>query len=105
LRKKIDKMDRIIKIILAVILLLCLFHFPYGYYQFVRIAAMVGFAYLAYNSLTNGNKVFGVIFIIFAILFQPLYKIALGRPLWNIVDVIVAVFIIISIFIEKNEAT
>lgn len=96
-------MAKITKIVLAVILLLCLFHFPYGYYQFVRIAAMLGFAYLAYNSLTNGKKVFGVLFIFFAILFQPMYKIALGRTLWNIVDVIAAVFIIITIFIEKNE--
>jgi hypothetical protein len=40
-----------------------------------------------------------------AVLFQPLFKIALGRTLWNIVDVIAAVGLIISLFIktEKEE--
>ena len=50
---------------------------------------MTGFAYLAYsaNQLTNKNEVF--IYIALAILFQPTFKIALGRTLWNIVDIIV----------------
>jgi hypothetical protein len=33
-----------------------------------------------------------------ALLFQPFFKIALGREMWNIVDVVVGIGLILSIF-------
>lgn len=72
-------------------------HFPYGYYQFVRFAAMVGFGYLAYKANEQGTKNETFIYLVLAILFQPFVKIALGRTIWNIVDVIVAIGLIASI--------
>ena len=39
-----------IKLSLAVLLLLCILHMPYGYYQLVRFIGMIGFAYLAYEA-------------------------------------------------------
>ncbi|MDR0683324.1 MAG: hypothetical protein LBG15_16010 [Dysgonamonadaceae bacterium] len=98
-------MEKIIKIVLSILLMLCLADMPYGYYQFVRFIALVGFAVLAYFALEQGKKTEIVVFIALAVLFQPLFKIALGRTLWNIVDVIVAVGLIISLFIktEKDE--
>ncbi len=93
----------LIKILLAILLLLCLADWPYGYYQFVRFVAMVGFAYLAYDASQNkqSNAVF--IYIALAILFQPLFKIALGRTLWNIVDVVVALGLMISMFSNYSK--
>jgi len=38
-----------------------------------------------------------------AILFQPLLKIALGRELWNVVDVIVGVGLLVSVVIKKQN--
>ena len=75
---------------------------PYGYYQFVRFAAMVGFAYLAYsaNKLSNKSEVF--IYIVLALLFQPFIKIALGRTIWNIVDLIVGIGLVISVINESK---
>jgi hypothetical protein len=75
----------------------------YGYYQFVRFAAMVGFAYLAFsvNEQNNKNEVF--IYIALAILFQPFVKVALGRTIWNIVDVIVGLGLLISLITHKKE--
>lgn len=93
---------KISKIILAVLLLFCLFDLPYGYYQFVRVASMVAFAYLAYNSFRRKNIVFGIVFVVLTVLFQPIEKISLGRTLWNVVDVIVAIFLIVSLLIEKD---
>lgn len=40
-----------------------------------------------------------------AVLFQPLVKIALGRTLWNILDVAVAIFLVVLTFIEKPKPT
>ena len=80
--------------LLAVLLLLCLFHMPYGYYMFVRFITMVLGVYFAYVEFKEERSLMGVVWIAIAILFQPFFKIALGRTLWNIVDVVVAGFII-----------
>lgn len=70
---------------------------PYGYYQFVRFGALVGFILLAINAYEKGLTNYMIIFIGLGLLFQPFIKIALGRELWNIVDVIVAIGLLVSI--------
>jgi hypothetical protein len=75
---------------------------PYDYYQFVRFISAISFVYFAYEDKTNGGKLF-VVYIVLAILFQPFIKISLGRVLWNIVDVIVAVGLIVTIFQKKEN--
>ena len=97
-------MKKAIKIILAFIFFLCLADMPYGYYQFVRIAALVGFGVLAYQANQQDRQTEMVIFAALALLFQPFIKIALGRELWNIVDVIVGVGLLISILIKPKES-
>ncbi len=37
-----------------------------------------------------------------ALLFQPFFKIALGRELWNIVDLIVGIGLLLSVFRLKK---
>jgi len=96
-------MNKSIKIILSILLFLCLADMPYGYYQFVRFAAMVGFGVLAYQSSESENKTFMIVYGALALLFQPFFKIALGRELWSVVDVIVAVGLIVSLFVEKEK--
>jgi hypothetical protein len=93
--------ENIIKIVLAILFFICLVDMPYGYFQFVRLAAMIGFSYLAYsaNQQTNKNEVF--IYIALAILFQPFIKIALGRTIWNIVDLVVGIGLVLSLFKNK----
>jgi multisubunit Na+/H+ antiporter MnhB subunit len=76
---------------------------PYGYYQFVRFASMVGFSYLAYSSNVVNKKNEAFVYIGLAILFQPFIKIALGRINWNVVDIIVGIGLILSIFQNKNK--
>jgi hypothetical protein len=76
---------------------------PYGFYQLVRFLAMVGFVVLAYFANEKDRKTEAVIYLILAILFQPLFKIALGRELWNIVDVIVGIGLILSLFLPEKD--
>jgi hypothetical protein len=97
-------LNNIIKLLLIVLLLVCLFDMPYGYFQLVRFIAFLSFGFFAYNSYQENNNLFASIYASLAILFQPLMKIALGREIWNIVDVIVALFLIVSIFL-KNKST
>ncbi|MEO7308949.1 MAG: DUF6804 family protein [Chitinophagaceae bacterium] len=79
----------IIKIMLSILLLLCLLQMPYGYYQLVRFLGLLGFSVLAYFSFQQEQKVAAIIYIGLALLFQPFIKVALGRTMWNIVDIIV----------------
>ena len=79
---------------LAVLLILCLFSMPYGYYQMVRFLSMVAFAYLAYLEFQSRNIDRMVVFIALAILFQPLAPISLGRFIWILVDVLVAGYLL-----------
>lgn len=74
---------------------------PYGYYQMVRFLGLVVFSILAYYSK---NKTETIIYISLALLFQPLFKISLGRELWNVVDIIVGMGLIFSSIKEFRGA-
>jgi len=95
-------MNKVIKIILAILFFLCLADLPYGYYQFVRFAGLIGFAILAYHANQQGRQIEMIIYSGLALLFQPFFKIALGRELWNVVDVAVGLALIFSIF-QKSK--
>ena len=92
--KKKQKRQFYIYLGMAALLLLCLFHMPYGFYTLVRFIAMVAFAYLAYLEFNSKSIDRMVVFIALAVLFQPFVKIALGRAVWNIVDVAVACYLL-----------
>ncbi len=98
-------MTLLIKVILAVLLLVCLFEMPYGYYQLIRFIAFIGFGILAFDANKKGRQSEVIVYLALAILFQPLLKISLGRTLWNIVDVIVAVGLLLSIGTTNKDKT
>lgn len=96
-------MEKPIKIILALLFFICLFQLPYGFYQFVRFAALIGFVVLAYRAHQHGHQTEMVIYAALALLFQPFFKIALGRTIWIIVDVVVGLGLIASIWLLHDE--
>jgi hypothetical protein len=97
-------MNNVIKIVLAILFFLCLADMPYGFYQFVRFAGLVGFVILAYQANQQGRQTEMIIYGGLALLFQPFFKIALGREMWNIVDVVVGIGLLISIFMKPKES-
>ncbi|WP_458625985.1 DUF6804 family protein [Winogradskyella sp. PC D3.3] len=76
---------------------------PYGFYQFVRFVALIGFGVLAFKAKEENNKTEMVIYGALALLFQPFFKIALGREIWNVVDVVVVLGLIFSLFKKKQR--
>ena len=70
---------------------------PYGFYQFVRFVALIGFGVLAYQAYKSENQTEAIIYGGLALLFQPLFKIALGREIWNIVDVVVGIGLLLTL--------
>lgn len=87
---------------LAVALLLCLFSMPYGYYTLVRFIAMVVFGCMAFVFYNEEKMPLCVFAGSLALLFQPFIKIVLGRTMWNLVDVVVAIVLVILWYKKKG---
>ena len=68
----------------------------------VRFVAMVVFGLMAYQYYTRQKPIASVIFGVLALLFQPIYKIALGRVTWNVIDVLVAALLIGLFVLERR---
>ena len=90
-------------IILSALLLLCLAPMPYGYYILIRYVSMVVFGFMAYRYVKENKVTLTVTFGALALLFQPFFKISLGRIIWNIVDVFVAILLIVLWIRERNN--
>lgn len=86
-----------IQIILSVGLILCLADMPYGYYNLIRYASCIVFGIMAVDAYRHEKNSELIGYAALAILFQPFIKIALGRDIWQFVDVIAAVVLIVPI--------
>lgn len=75
---------------------------PYGYYELVRLGSAIGFLYLA-STLKEGNDKLRWVYIGLAVLFQPLLKVALGRTLWNVVDVVVGIWLVREVILMNQK--
>ena len=89
---------KIIKGVLVILLLLCVFKMPYGYYELVRFVSVTGFGYLSFIANKKGNQNEMIVYVSLALLFQPFIKITLGKDIWNIIDIIVSIGLIFSIY-------
>ena len=90
----------IIKLITSILLLGCILKMPYGYFQFIRLLGMTVFIWLAYIDSSKTNKYFLIIWVVSALLINPFIKVALGRSNWNIIDIVWAIILIISIWFD-----
>jgi hypothetical protein len=97
------KETTIIKIVLSALFLICLADMPYGYFQVVRFLGLIGFGYLAYQEYELENNNWMLFYVCSAILINPIFKISLGRELWNLVDVAWAIVLIRTLIINKNK--
>jgi len=91
---------RKVYLIIAAMMLLCLAPMPYGYFQLVRFLSTLAFGVMAFRFYKERKEWLTYTCGTLALLFQPFYKIALGRTVWNIIDVIVAIGLI-ALFIYE----
>ena len=87
---------------LAIALIVCLFPMPYGYYILVRFAATIIFVLIAFGFYKDEKTSLCITACSLALLFQPFFKIALGRTVWNVVDVIVAIALVLLWYKNKR---
>ena len=92
-----------LKIVLAVLLLLCLLDMPYGFYILIRYVATVSFGYMAYSYCQENKRELAIVTGALAVLFQPIIKFALGRFVWNVVDVVAAIALVVLVFVESKR--
>lgn len=97
-------MKYIIKLLLPLLLIICLADMPYGYYIFTRIIMTITAAAFAYNYFNENKKEIAYFWGAIAIIFQPFYKIPLGRELWMGVDLIMAIILIVKIYKDYNNS-
>jgi len=89
-------------LIFAFALLACLLPMPYGYFMLVRFAAMIIFGLMALIYYQEQKEGMAIFFGSMAILFQPIIKISLGRTMWNIVDVVMAI-VLLAIWYRNSQ--
>lgn len=75
---------------------------PYGYYTLVRFVAMILFGCMAYSFYKEEKIPLCILFVALALLFQPFMKVALGRTMWNVIDVILAVALV-TLWYSNNK--
>ena len=97
-----EYISKYLHLIVAGMPVLCLLPMPYGFYGLVRLIAAVAFAWWAYKYYQKEKMGMMVTFIALALLFQPFAKVALGREVWNLVDVVVAAFLAWTWWQEKK---
>jgi len=78
---------------------------PYGYYTLLRWVACGVFLYLAYLAFESKRTVWLWVLGINAVIYNPIIRIHLTREIWNVLNVISIVILVVSIFfIERIEA-
>ena len=98
-------MKTIVKVILSLLFIGCLFDMPYGYFQLVRFLGTIGFLILAFAD-RRSNEIINLWFYVWiasALLIQPFIKIPLGRTIWNIVDVAWVIIFLCTIILEFRK--
>jgi hypothetical protein len=89
----------IVRIMSALILFIAIADLPYSYYRFVRIFTFAVCSYSFYKAYSIKNKIFSWIFGIIAFLFNPIYPLYLGKELWQIIDLLSGIIILVSIIL------
>jgi hypothetical protein len=99
---KLNKNKNIAIVISVIFLFLAIIEdWPYGFFTLLRLVVFGTTAYLSWLAYKIEKEVWIWIFGFIALIFNPLIPLHLGRDVWMVVDLLVAVFLIISIFVFK----
>lgn len=100
--KKMNKKKNIITIIAVAFLSLALLNgWPYGFFMLLRFVVSISAIYNAWIAYEYKKEKWVWVFGFIAILFNPLIVIHLNRELWLFIDLVVGIFMLISMFIFK----
>ena len=69
---------------------------PYGYFMFLRLVITAAAAYVAYENFNKDIPGWGIIFVGVSLLFNPFYIVYFDKPLWVVIDIVVAALFFIN---------
>ena len=91
------------RLVIAVLLLVCLLPLPYGLYILIDLFAAIGFVMLAIE-YHRSQRPLGIVTVVFlALVFQPLLRLPLTYEVWLALDVIVSAGLILDYFVTKRR--
>ncbi len=90
------------KILAVGILIGALWAHPYSYYQILRWVVTIVSAYSAYLAFNSKVTSWGWVFVVVAILFNPIAPVYLQKETWQILDLIGAIIFSVSLFIKNK---
>jgi hypothetical protein len=93
----------IVRFIAIIMLAVAFLHIPYGYYTLLRVVLTSIFIYLTYICYITDKFILKYIFILFAIIYNPLVPLHLGREVWTIINIATFVPIVISMLIVTKK--
>lgn len=97
-----NKRKNIAAIIASAFLFLALFDgWPYGIFTLLRFVVFAVAVYIAWMAYEQQKEKWVWIFGFLAVLFNPFIVIHLNRELWSFIDLIVGVFMTVSVFALK----
>ncbi len=91
------------RIVAAALLFWALDRHPYDYYTILRFVVCGVTAYGFYQSLEIKKSFWSWIFGITALVFNPFIPIHLSRDSWAVIDIIVGILLIASIFFVNKQ--
>lgn len=96
-------MNQLVKIILTGTLILCFLSMPNIFYRFSGYFLFVGFGWLSYDAFHRRDQLDVKIFVVLSILYNPFFIIPLPHFLWNIVNIIVIIGLILNILFAQDN--
>lgn len=93
----------IIRIVAGLMLLVAISDLPYSYYQLLRIVICAASIFLVWYFIKSKIDWLGWIFIIPAILFNPIFPIYLDKSAWQLFDLLFGSLFIVSLSALNKE--
>jgi hypothetical protein len=91
-------------LVVAILLFACLLHLPYGFYTLIRFITTIICICWAVKLFRKDKITLAVIAVAIALLFQPFAKIYMDKFTWNIVDIIVGIYLLCLLYKYRRHA-
>ena len=74
----------------------------YGYYILLRVVSCIIFIYLAYRSYKHDKIILMIVFIINALIYNPIIQFHFSRGIWTIINIVSIIICFISIIVFED---
>jgi len=83
----------------SIMLFIAIAPLPYGYYTILRIITTGVFLWSSFIMLENNESILPWVFILLAIIFNPILKVYFPKEIWAVIDI----FSGLLIFVMRNK--